>query len=69
MPKFLPVPSDLDWRSARCDGGACVRVARRGEEVLFGNTTLPGGPVNVYTRDEWEAFLAGVKRGEFDNLF
>jgi len=69
MPILPSAPADLAWRSARCDGGACVMVARRGSDVFFGNTSYPDGPVNVYTQTEWEAFLAGAKRGEFDDLF
>jgi len=26
----------------------------------------PDGAVIVYTREEWQAFIAGVKEGEFD---
>ena len=26
----------------------------------------PSGPVLVFTRSEWQAFVAGVKTGEFD---
>jgi hypothetical protein len=60
---------DLDWRVARrCDGGACVRVARRGDSVLIGNTNKPEGPINEFTVDEWSQFLAGAKLGDFDGI-
>jgi Domain of unknown function (DUF397) len=63
-------PEGLAWRVSRaCDGGACVMVARDGELILFGNTTQPDGPKVSYTRAEVEAFAAGIKRGEFDDLF
>ena len=62
-------PGDLDWRVSRtCDGGACVMVARQGDRVVFGNTRHPNGPVYTYTRAEWNAFLAGAKLGDFDDL-
>lgn len=32
------------------------------------NSRDPQGPALVYTPEEIEAFLAGVKRGEFDGL-
>ena len=60
--------SNLRWfKSSASASGACVEVAH-----------LPGGGVavrdskdrnkapHVYTRREWEAFLTGVKNGEFD---
>jgi hypothetical protein len=60
---------DLDWRVARlCDGGACVRVVRRGDSVLIGNTNKPEGPINEFTVDEWCQFLAGAKLGDFDGI-
>jgi predicted secreted Zn-dependent protease len=65
-----PVASGyFDWRiSSRCDSGACVGVARQGESVLVGNTSDPEAPVSRFTRQEWHAFVAGVKLGEFDDL-
>lgn len=60
---------DLNWRVARaCDGGACVRVARRGDSVLIGNTNNPEGPVSEFTTYEWRQFLAGAKLGDFDEI-
>ena len=60
--------SNLRWfKSSASASGACVEVAH-----------LPGGGVavrdskdrskapHVYTRHEWEAFVIGVKNGEFD---
>ena len=44
-------------------------VARNGEFVIFGNSTESDGPALTYTRAEWQEFLAGVKRGDFDDLF
>jgi hypothetical protein len=69
MPTFPPVPADLAWRSSRtCDGGACVMLARQGDSVMFGNTSHPEGPVYIYTQAEWNEFLIGAKRGDFDDL-
>jgi hypothetical protein len=60
----------LDWRTSSFSGGngnSCVEVA-----------FLPGGGVAVrdtkdrslaphrYTAAEWDAFVAGVRAGEFD---
>lgn len=65
-----PVDSGVfDWRiSSLCDSGACVGVARQGDSVLVGNTSDPETPVSRFTRQEWSAFVAGVKLGDFDDL-
>ncbi|MGO8891279.1 MAG: DUF397 domain-containing protein [Streptosporangiaceae bacterium] len=68
MSSYAP-EGDLDWRVARlCDGGACVRVARRGDSVLIGNTKKPEGLTSEFTTDEWRQFLAGAKLGDFDGI-
>lgn len=59
----------LMWRTAlNCDGGACVRVAATETSVLIGSTRQPSGLVLEYTPDEWHAFVAGIKNGDFDDL-
>lgn len=64
-----PAPGELAWRVAqRCDGGACVRVASASEMIAMGDSKNPAGPVLSFTRSEWEAFVTGVKRGEFDGF-
>lgn len=49
------------------NGGNCVEVALN----EFGNrfvrdSKLDDSPELVFTKDEWSAFIAGVKAGEFD---
>lgn len=69
MSIYPSAPGDLKWRfSSVCDGGACVMVARHGDSVVLGNTSQPDGPVYIYTRAEWGAFLAGAKLGDFDDI-
>jgi predicted secreted Zn-dependent protease len=63
------VSGSVDWRVSRaCDSGACVGVARQGEFVLIGDTSSPEAPVSRFTSEEWSAFVAGVKLGDFDDL-
>lgn len=63
------VSGGVDWRVSRlCEGGACVGVTRQGEFVLIGNTNDPETPVSRFTSQEWGAFVAGVKLGDFDDL-
>lgn len=66
----IPVVSgNSTWRiSSFCESGACVGVARQGEQVLVRNTNVPEAPVARFTKQEWKAFIAGVKTGEFDDF-
>ena len=59
----------LSWRVARaCNGGACLRVAPKGELILLGDSKDPGGPVLKFSHSTWLDFITGIKRGEFDKL-
>jgi hypothetical protein len=61
-------------RSAEGDGNLEVAIVpdaagAGGEWVLMRLTGDPGGRVLVYDRHEWECFLDGVRKGEFDEAF
>ncbi|GII82786.1 transcriptional regulator [Sphaerisporangium siamense] len=71
----MSIPSNLSaaWHistfSADGGGGDCVEagpVLDGSERVAVRHSRHTGGPVIVYTRAEWEAFVAGVRAGEFD---
>lgn len=47
-------------------GGACVEVARTSGAVLIRHSRERHRRPLAFTRDEWAAFVAGVKNGEFD---
>ncbi|WP_326646852.1 DUF397 domain-containing protein [Streptosporangium sp. NBC_01755] len=50
-------------------GGSCVEagpLADGSGRVAVRHSHRPDGEVIVYTRAEWEAFVGGVKDGEFD---
>jgi hypothetical protein len=47
---------------------ACVELARAGELVAVRDSKNPGVAPFHYTRAEFDAFLHGAKRGEFDHL-
>jgi Domain of unknown function (DUF397) len=53
--------------SSFCNVGNCVsvRIASAGD-VMLKDTKAQAGPTLAFTRDEWRAFVAGVKHGEFD---
>jgi hypothetical protein len=57
-----------EWTRARCESGNCVEVSAIGEgTVALRSTDLPLDKLRV-TRDEWVAFVAAVKAGEFDAI-
>jgi hypothetical protein len=63
--------SGARWRkSARSSAqGNCVELARlSGSEVAVRNSRHPEGPALVFTDAELDAFLGGVKDGDFDDL-
>jgi Domain of unknown function (DUF397) len=65
-----PMPvTQLDWRRSSLCGthGSCVEVAQMPDGgVAIREGEAPGaGPVLFFSHDEWEAFVGGVKAGEF----
>jgi hypothetical protein len=58
---------DAHWFKSTDSGDhGCVEVAFRGDQVGVRDTRDRSKAPHVYTRHEWECFLAGAKRGEFD---
>jgi len=47
-----------------CDN--CVEVAFVGGAIAVRDSKNPVGPALIFTPDEWDAFVAGAKDGEFD---
>jgi hypothetical protein len=47
-----------------CDN--CVEVAFKDGHIGLRDSKNPTGPVLTFTPDEWTAFTAGAKDGEFD---
>lgn len=60
---------DIQWRTAvKSASSNCVQVARRDANIMIADSKQPDGPVLSYTLEEWDAFLDGAKKGEFDDL-
>lgn len=54
-------------RSSYCAVGACVEVARASDGgFLIRDAKDSAGTTLTFTPDEWSAFIAGVRNGEFD---
>jgi hypothetical protein len=55
------------WRkSSRRGANGCVEVALDPAEVAVRDSKHQEGPVLRFNANEWEAFLAGVRNGEFE---
>jgi hypothetical protein len=58
------------WRKSSYsggNGGQCVEVARNLPGIVaVRDSKDPDGPKLSVAPDEWEAFAAGIKDGEFD---
>jgi hypothetical protein len=63
--------SALSWikSSLSFSNGNCVEVASlRGGEIGVRDSKDSAGPVLRFTSDEWDAFVGGVRNGEFDSF-
>jgi hypothetical protein len=60
------------WRKSSWSSynGSCFEIARLQSDRLGVRDTKDNGagPVLIFNQDEWDAFLAGAKSGEFDSL-
>lgn len=60
--------SDEGWkRSSFCSNSACIEVRRVYGLVSVRHADATPGMWLTFTVEEWAAFLAGAKAGEFDD--
>ena len=50
------------------NGGSCVEARRNGDLIEVRNSKSPSAGTVSFTVEEWDSFLFGAKRGEFDPL-
>jgi hypothetical protein len=58
-----------EWRKSSYSGnsGNCVEVAGNLPGIVaVRDSKNPDGPKLIFTPDEWRAFAAGIRNGEFD---
>jgi hypothetical protein len=59
--------SEPTWRRAsRCSSNGCVEIAVVAGQVAVRDSKRADSPVLLYTPEEWQVFIDGVKDGEFD---
>lgn len=61
-----PTARSVWRRSSACVNSGCVEYAFIGNGIGIRDSKQPNSPVLTFDRDEWIAFLAGVKQGECD---
>jgi len=63
--------SDTGWMmSSRStgNGGSCVQARRYAGLIEVRNSKWPDAGTVRFTSEEWDSFLDGAKKGEFDQL-
>jgi hypothetical protein len=50
------------------NGGSCVEARRQDGRIEVRNSKAREAGTVVFTTAEWDSFLFGAKRGEFDQL-
>ncbi|MEV5595930.1 DUF397 domain-containing protein [Streptomyces sp. NPDC052496] len=70
MPPTPPLPAHLDWQKATDDESApeYIEVAFGDDGHVYLRTNTEPDNVVVTTRAKWDAFVLGVKAGEFDHF-
>lgn len=60
-------PTEPTWHKSSASGQSnCVEVAHQPGCVLVRDSKAREAAPLRFTQEEWAAFLAGVRRGEFD---
>ena len=58
----------VEVQEMTCGGGNCGPACPGDGVIQIRDGEQPLGPVMEFSREEWAAFVRGVKAGEFDHL-
>jgi len=59
--------SSTKWKkSSLCESACCLEVAVVGNKFAVRDSKQNNSPILFFSKNEWKAFVAGVKKGEFD---
>jgi hypothetical protein len=60
----------LTWQkaSASTSYGQCVELASAADGIAMRDSKDPDGPILLYTRAEFKAFLDGARNGDFSGI-
>lgn len=58
--------SSFSMQPGKRGGGGCVSVAQKNGMIAVRDTKDATKTTLYFNRDEWTAFLAGIKSGEFE---
>ena len=62
-----PACDESRWvRSSLCQGGECVEISGLGTDEIRMRSSANRSKALKFTPQEWDAFLGGVRNGEFD---
>lgn len=65
----MDAPDSLAWRkSSLSNSVGCLEFAADRDLVLVRDSKDRGGPVLSFSPREWQSFVDGARRGEFDDL-
>jgi hypothetical protein len=68
MDSDIGAKSHITWRSSSyCAGGECIEVAVVDDAVLIRASASPDHVIRI-AKAEWNALMAGIRSGEFDDL-
>lgn len=58
---------EVAWaKSSKCSDGTCVEVGHDAHGMILVRNNQAPADIVSFTQDEWVAFIAGVRNGEFD---
>jgi hypothetical protein len=64
--RHLSAQSKAIWRKSTFSGlNGCVEIALLDGQIAVRDSKDRNGPILLFTRAEWDAFLSGVKQGQF----